>query len=180
MPRRVVADGVIMLTVKTAVCGITALGHIPWAVTLIVTEWVTVTDVVCTCFAILIDAVLGAYPVAHVGIVVTRALRRILLTRAGLGSTEESAHGVIALLVAIWAVRGYRARFVSYVAEWTFFSWADLSIVRTFNPFRAGLFHGDTEGATKVLALLHVVGALGAVWAAICFKGAELVFFTMA
>ncbi len=180
MPRCVVADGVIMLTVEPTVCRVAALRHIPWTVILVVAEWVTVADVVCACLTVFIGAVLRTDPVAYIGVIVTQALWRILFTCAGLRSTEEASHRVVALLVAIGAIRRHRAWLIGYVAEWAFFSWADLRVFRALNPLRASLLHRYTEWATKVLALLHTVWALCPIWTPIGLKGTELIFVAMA
>ena len=112
MPGRLVADRVIVFTVEPAVCCIATLWHIPWALVFVVAEWVAVTDVVWTRLAVLVDAILGTDPVTHIGIIVTAALRCILLTGTGFRCTEETAHRVVALLIAIWAVRWNGTRFV--------------------------------------------------------------------
>ena len=104
MPWGLVANHIIMLTVETAVCRVTALRHIPRAFVFVVAKWVAVTDVVWAGLPILVDTIFRAYPVAHIGIVVTATLWCVLLTGTRFRCAEEAAHGIIALLIAIWAV----------------------------------------------------------------------------
>ena len=61
------------------------------------------TDVVLTRLTIVVDAVLGAHPVADICIPIAATLRCVVLTAASFWCAEEATHGVVALLIAVWA-----------------------------------------------------------------------------